>query len=263
LKRIPRECWFCGELVEPDAQGRCPKCQVQLPRFDVSLKIVDEEVAKSEPQVNPDPIKQREAELAIQFHQWLKEKRILPKGFLFTTRGALLGQLSRPEFGLKLLVISEKGLDASSLLHRSGFEVSHVDYRSTLGFNMAFRDYEISDNLVRVLAWNVLPPQNPYQMNHYRGAHGALYLYNVLDKSSLLQVQPLSEVVTRISGDIPSSLVGHKPGPSRRRQVTRKQGKALAVQLDIPYYETRDPTGPHLEKALQDLVPRMLGFAKT
>ncbi len=251
-------------MVEPDDQRQCPKCHAQLPRFDFSLKLVDEaEDQEIKSEVIPDPIKQREAELAIQFHQWLKEKRILPKGFPFTTSGALLGQLSRPEFGLKLLVTSEKGLDAAPLLHRSGFEVSHIDYRSTLGFNMAFRNYEISENLVRVLAWNVLPPQYPYQMTHYRGAHGALYLYNVLDKTTLQQIQSLKEIVTRIAGEIPSSLVGHKPSPNRRRQVTRKQGKSLAKQLDIPYFETRDPTGPNLEKALQDLVPRMLGFAKT
>jgi methionyl-tRNA formyltransferase len=75
-------------------------------------------------------------------------------------------------------------------------------------------------------------------------------------------VPSLYDLVKDINGDIPIALVGHKPDPSGRRKITRKTARNLANQLEIPYFDTRNPSGPTLEPVLEELVPRMLGFAK-
>ncbi|MFX1509952.1 MAG: hypothetical protein ACFFBR_06570, partial [Promethearchaeota archaeon] len=173
---IPEECWYCGKSVERDEQGQCPNCQSQLTRFDMKLRIVDEAKDSTDPYrvvVNSlDPVKQKEAEMATQFHAWLKDKQLLPGGYTITSQTALMGDLSRQEFGLKLLIVADKDLDLTNLLERSHFEISPSDYRATLGFSLSFRDYENAENRVRVLAWNILPPHIPYFLTHYRGAHG-------------------------------------------------------------------------------------------
>jgi hypothetical protein len=232
----------------------------------MQLRIVDD---LNEPQDAPklkddplDPIKQKEAAMADQFHEWLKDKQILPGGYTIKSQGALVGDLSRQEFGLKLLLIAEPELDLIPLLERSGFETSPTDYRATLGFNLSFRDYENTENRIRVLAWNIVPPHIPYFLTHYRGAHGTIFVFDVRNKDGLEHVPSLYDLVKDINGDIPIALVGHKPDPSGRRKITRKTARNLANQLEIPYFDTRNPSGPTLEPVLEELVPRMLGFAK-
>ncbi len=263
---ISEKCWSCGHWVDPDERGQCPKCHTQLTRFDMRLRIIEEEDSSQEPPRVPadlkDPIKQKEAELANQFHEWLKDKEILPGGYTFTTQRALVGDLSRQRYGLKLLLIAEKDLDLTQLLEHSGFELSPTDYRATLGFNLAFRDYERIEYQIRVLAWSILPPYIPYFLTHYRGAHGALFFYDVDKKQALDQIPSLLGVVQDINSDIPAGLVGYKLSQSGRRQVTRKAAQALAEQLEMLYYETRSPNGPNLDPILDELVPQMLNFAK-
>jgi hypothetical protein len=209
-----------------------------------------------------DPIKQKEAEMATQFHGWLKDKQLLPGGYTITSQTALMGDLTRQEFGLKLLIVADKDLDLTNLLERSQFEISPTDYRATLGFSLSFRDYENTENRVRILAWNILPPHIPYFLTHYRGAHGTILAYNVRNKHALETIPSLHDLVKDINGNVPIALVGHKSSPRGRRQVTRRTAQTLAEQLKILYHETQDPVGPTLEPLLEEFVPRMLGFAK-
>jgi len=232
----------------------------------MQLRIVngpDEPIESALPRADTqDPIKQKEAVLANQFHEWLKDKQILPGGYTIKSQRALMGDLSRQEFGLKLLLVAEPELDLCPLLERSGFETSPTDYRATLGFNLSFRDYENTENRVRVLAWNIVPPHIPYFLTHYRGAHGTIFVFDVRNKDGLEMVPSLHDLVKDINGEVPIALVGHKPDPSGRRKITRKRARTLAEQLEIPYYEARNPNGPTLEPLLEEFIPRMLGFAK-
>lgn len=210
-----------------------------------------------------DPIKQQEAKMAVKFHTWLADKQILPGGIIIESGQRLAGELTQRKFGLKLLVVSDRAFDVLPLLKRSGFELSPRDYRLTLGFTLAVRDFKNADNRIRVLAWNVLPPQDPDRRTYYQGAHGALYIFDVLNKEGLAHLPTLHEIIQQTSGNIPSILIGHKNQHAGRRKVTRKQGKLLAQKLGISYYETRNPKGPTLSAALEELIPRMLGFSTT
>ena len=211
---------------------------------------------------NRDPIKQKEAAMATQFHAWLKDKQILPGGYTITSQQTVVGDLSRREFGLKLLMVAEEELELAPLLERSGFDISPTDYRATLGFNLSFRDYESAENRIRVLAWNVLPPHIYYFLTHYRGAHGTIFVYDICNKQGFERISPLHDLVKDINGDVPIGLVGHKRSSSGQRKVPRKVAQTLADQLEIPYHETQDPGGATLEPLLEELVPRMLSFAK-
>ena len=265
-RTIQEKCWNCGAAIEPNERGQCPKCQTQLTRFDMRLQIIDrpeEPLESHEPTAESrDPIKQKEAAMATQFHEWLKDKQILPGGYTITSQQSLMGDLSHREFGLKLLIVAEKELDLTQLLERSGFEISPTDYRATLGFRLSFRDYEDTENRIRVLAWNILPPHIPYFLTHYQGAHGTILVYDVRNKDGLERVPALHDLVKDINGDVPIALVGHKPSPSGRRKITRKVAQIFANQLEIPYHETQDPNGASLDPLLEIFVPLMLGFAK-
>ncbi len=232
----------------------------------MKLQIVNEPEEVLEPQEsaveNRDPIKQKEAAMATQFHAWLKDKQILPGGYTITSQQTLVGDLSRREFGLKLLIVAEKELDLTQLLERSGFDINPIDYRATLGFNLSFRDYENTEHRIRVLAWNVLPPHIHYFLTHYRGAHGTIFVYDVGNTQGLERISPLHDLVKDINGDVPIALVGHKPIQSGQRKIPRKVAETLANQLEIPYHETQDPKGATLDPLLEELVPRMLNFAK-
>jgi hypothetical protein len=229
------------------------------------LTILEDEVAEPSAELpsHRDPIKHREAQLAVEFHRWLADKQILPGGLVVDSPQQLTGELAQRLYALKLLVVSEPTFDLEPLLVRSRFHFFESDYRQSLGFTIAVRTFEDANNRIHLLTWYTYPPRIQSQLAYYRGAHGAIYVYDVLKKKALSPWPALHDLFLNITGPIPAILVGHKEGSKGRRQITRKQGTALADKLGVQYYETRNPKGPTLDKPLRELVPLMLHLAQT
>ncbi len=87
--------------------------------------------------------------------------------------------------------------------------------------------------------------------NYYRGAQGALLVYDVTEHTSFERVQAWYERARQLGGeDIEMVLVGNKTDlPLQDRQISTEEGETLAKELGIPFVETSALNGQNVEAA--------------
>lgn len=98
----------------------------------------------------------------------------------------------------------------------------------------------------------------------YRAARGTILIYDVTEKESFEHVPMwMSEVRLHTHKMMPVVLVANKCDliTKAKRVVTKEQGQALALAMEVPYIETDATRG--LTEALEALVEKMPAVART
>ena len=95
--------------------------------------------------------------------------------------------------------------------------------------------------------------------NYYRGAQGALVVYDVTVRESFEQARVWFERARQLGGEhLAAVLIGNKTDlPEEQRQVTTAEGEELAQQLRIPFFETSALNGSNVEKAFVLITTRI------
>ncbi|ELR16798.1 Ras subfamily protein [Acanthamoeba castellanii str. Neff] len=100
--------------------------------------------------------------------------------------------------------------------------------------------------------------------NYYRGAAGALVVYDITDLASFHRVKwwvdSMLDAVSDTLGAEPPvlMLVGAKCDLEKRRQVTAAEGQALALELGALWTETSSLTGSGVREAFESLAASVL-----
>lgn len=100
--------------------------------------------------------------------------------------------------------------------------------------------------------------------DYYRRANGAVFVFDITDRSTLEGIRPwIASLHSNSSDDIPFILIGSKcdlrESYDQSRLVPFEQGKALADEYGVPYFETSVITNIGVENAYRTLVNRIVG----
>lgn len=95
--------------------------------------------------------------------------------------------------------------------------------------------------------------------NYYRGAQGALIVYDVSHRESFDHAKSWFERAKQLGGeDIEAVLVGNKSDIDIfARQVSAEEGVQLAEELGIPFIETSALNGSNVEQAFVTMSSRI------
>jgi small GTP-binding protein len=92
--------------------------------------------------------------------------------------------------------------------------------------------------------------------NYYRGAQGALRVYDVGQRDSFEQVQKWFDRAKQLGGEhLETILIGNKCDLQESdREVTTVEGELLAKELKIPFVETSALSGYNVEAAFVSMT---------
>ncbi|CAG9311365.1 unnamed protein product [Blepharisma stoltei] len=95
----------------------------------------------------------------------------------------------------------------------------------------------------------------PITANYFRGGHGFLIFFSVIDRKSFEAVKFWKELIGSHS-DIAHGfiLVGNKCDLENERVVSYDEGKSFADSLGIPYIETSSKYGYNIGRTLEILI---------
>jgi len=86
--------------------------------------------------------------------------------------------------------------------------------------------------------------------SYYRGAVGALVVYDVTSRKSFDNVAKwLEEIKNYASDKIVVTIVGNKADLTAARQISPEEGRELAKSHDLQFLETSAKTGMYVEQA--------------
>ncbi|EIE76545.1 hypothetical protein G6F57_007318 [Rhizopus arrhizus] len=157
------------------------------------------------------------------------------------------------DYLFKLVLIGDSGVGKSNLLSRFTTNEFNLESKSTIGVEFATKNLEIDNHTVKAQIWDTSGQERYRAITgaYYRGAVGALLVYDITRQSSFQNVQHwLKELRDHADPNIVIMLVGNKVDLSESsRQVTTEDGGSLAEQEGFLFVETSALDATNVDKA--------------
>ncbi|CEG80007.1 Putative Rab family, other [Rhizopus microsporus] len=145
------------------------------------------------------------------------------------------------DYLFKIIIIGDSGVGKSNLLLRYTSNEFLQDSRSTIGVEFATKTINIDNHVIKAQLWDTSGQERYKAITSafYRGAVGALLVYDITRKSSFNHIaQWLEELNEHIEDSIPLVLVGNKIDLSdTSRAVSTEEAKNYASKSKMMFFE--------------------------
>mmetsp|Transcript_12011 Transcript_12011/g.26354 ORF Transcript_12011/g.26354 Transcript_12011/m.26354 type:complete len:231 (+) Transcript_12011:103-795(+) len=165
------------------------------------------------------------------------------------------------DFIFKIVLLGDSGVGKSNLVFRFTKNEFNKDSKSTIGVEFATKTVQIEDNrLVKAQIWDTAGQERYRSIasSYYRGAVGALLVYDITDRESFNHVPTwLKEIEENAEKDCLIMLVGNKMDLDEQRAVFVRDGRSFARKNGLAFIETSalDATGVEIafQRILQEI----------
>lgn len=158
---------------------------------------------------------------------------------------------------MKLLLVGDSGVGKSCLLLRFVEDKFNPSFITTIGIDFKIRTIESKGKKIKLQVWDTAGQERFRTITtaYYRGAMGIVLIYDVTDARTFENVENWFQTVTQhANDDAQIFLVGNKSDDEENRQVSREQGQALALKLDIPFLEASAKTNENVDSVFYELA---------
>jgi small GTP-binding protein len=162
------------------------------------------------------------------------------------------------QFIFKIVLLGDSGVGKSNLVFRFTKNKFNKDSKSTIGVEFATKTVEIGDNkVVKAQIWDTAGQERYRSIasSYYRGAVGALLVYDVTDRNSFNHVPMwLKEVEENAEKDCLIMLVGNKMDLNDERTVFVRDGRSFARKNGLAFIETSALDATGVDTAFQRIL---------
>eukprot|EP00640_Fibrocapsa_japonica_P003033 CAMPEP_0113941476 /NCGR_PEP_ID=MMETSP1339-20121228/7375_1 /TAXON_ID=94617 /ORGANISM="Fibrocapsa japonica" /LENGTH=262 /DNA_ID=CAMNT_0000945627 /DNA_START=33 /DNA_END=822 /DNA_ORIENTATION=+ /assembly_acc=CAM_ASM_000762 len=159
---------------------------------------------------------------------------------------------------VKVLLIGDSGAGKTSLLVRYSDDKFSANFITNIGIDYKIKSLNVKGKSVKLQIWDTAGQERfrTITTGYYKGAHGILLLYDVTNAGSFESVRNwISQVDQHASRSVRRVLVGNKCDlPDDKRVVSEAQGRALAQEFGIPFFETSAKTGANVNTAFSHIT---------
>jgi len=168
------------------------------------------------------------------------------------------------DYLFKVVLIGDSGVGKSNLLSRFTRNEFNLESKSTIGVEFATRAVTIEDKTVKAQIWDTAGQERYRAITsaYYRGAVGALLVYDIAKTQSFENVQTwLSELRDHADRDIVVMLVGNKTDLRHLRQVQTEVATEFAKAHDLSFIETSALEASNVETAFTQILTEIYRVA--
>jgi len=157
------------------------------------------------------------------------------------------------DYILKLIIVGDMDTGKSCLLHQfiqGSFRAGPPKH--TIGVEFGSRVVAVSGKTIKLQIWDTAGQERFRSVTHsyYRGAVGALILYDVTKKSTFDSLPGwLSDVRSLAGHDVSIMICGNKADMDAERVVQLLQGSRFAQEHDAMFLETSALNGSNVAEA--------------
>jgi|Transcript_2464 small GTP-binding protein len=140
------------------------------------------------------------------------------------------------DYLFKIVLIGDSGVGKSNILSRFTRNEFSVESKSTIGVEFATRSIEIEKKVVKAQIWDTAGQERYRAITsaYYRGAVGALLVYDVTKKETFADVEKwLTELRDHADSKIVIMLTGNKCDLQHLRSVSTQDAEIYAAKEGI------------------------------
>lgn len=164
---------------------------------------------------------------------------------------------AEPDYVLKIVLVGDSAVGKSNLLLRWSKNEFKEQYAETIGVEFATKTLQIDGKLTKVHVWDTAGQERFRVLSpvYYRGAHGALIVYDITSASSFESLDRwIEQVLECTDSDVTFLLIGNKSDLKDMRAVTTDEGIAYGKEKKITFMEASAKEGFHTEEAFDTLI---------
>nr|AAL67568.1 small GTP binding protein rab11 [Babesia gibsoni] len=165
------------------------------------------------------------------------------------------------DYLFKIVLIGDSNVGKSNLLDRFVKGNFKLDSKSTIGVEFATKNVVLNNGkIAKAQIWDTAGQERYRAITsaYYRGAMGAIVVYDIACKSSFVSVSKwLTELHDYADGNITICLVGNKSDLTHLREVAKEDGEAFANENDLIFFETSCLNSENVDVAFKELLSRI------
>ncbi|PWA70740.1 small GTPase superfamily, Ran GTPase, P-loop containing nucleoside triphosphate hydrolase [Artemisia annua] len=161
------------------------------------------------------------------------------------------------DYLFKIVLIGDSGVGKSNILSRFTRNEFCLESKSTIGVEFATRTLQVEGKTVKAQIWDTAGQERYRAITsaYYRGAVGALLVYDITKKQSFESVSRwLRELRDHADSNIVLMLVGNKCDLNHLRAVTANDAQMFAEKEGLSFLETSALDAHNIEKAFQTIL---------
>jgi len=169
------------------------------------------------------------------------------------------------DYGFKLIIIGDAGAGKSSFMRQFLDGKFRKNSLQTIGVEFGTKIISLEQHKIKLQIWDTAG-QERYRAvtrSYYRGAVGALILYDVTSRDSYQNLPTwLQDAREQAWKDISIIAVGNKRDRKEDRQVSFLEASRFAQDQEILFLETSALTGENVQDVFHTLAQRILHKVK-
>jgi small GTP-binding protein len=162
---------------------------------------------------------------------------------------------------LKILTVGESGVGKTCILLRYTDNKFIKNHLTTIGIDYKAKDISINNKSIKLKIWDTAGQERfrNITQQYYKNADGILLIYDVSDLNSFEKVRDWMKQIQSCTpnGTIAIVLVGNKCDVDNR-SVSIEEGKELAAEFNIKYFETSALNNINVEDTFNYLAKEIL-----
>ena len=167
------------------------------------------------------------------------------------------------DFLLKLIIVGDTLVGKSSLLSKYVDDLFLEDIEPTIGVDFKVKTIKVKEKCVKLDVWDTSGRERFHNIiiNYFRGSNGILLLYDITNKESFKNISKWIKInETSTSMENIKVLVGNKCDLDDNRVVSEEEGKRLAKDYDMIFFEASAKTGKNINEIFYSLVTKIVNL---
>ncbi|XP_074592408.1 ras-related protein Rab2BV-like [Curcuma longa] len=161
------------------------------------------------------------------------------------------------DYLFKIVLIGDSGVGKSNILSRFTRNEFCLESKSTIGVEFATKTLQLEGKTIKAQIWDTAGQERYRAITsaYYRGAVGALLVYDITKKQTFENVQRwLRELRDHADSNIVILMVGNKADLRHLRAVTEEEAQMLAEKEELSFLETSALEALNIDKAFQTIL---------
>ena len=164
------------------------------------------------------------------------------------------------DYLFKILIIGESSVGKACLLLRFTEDSFTTTFLTTIGIDFKIKIINLENKLIKLQIWDTAGQERfrTITKTYYKGAHGIILTYDVTDQDSFKNIRNwIKQIEANAQGNVKRVLVGNKCDKPDR-VVTEEEGKKLADDYSMSFFETSAKTNKNVTEVFYHLTKEIL-----
>ena len=168
------------------------------------------------------------------------------------------------DYLIKFALLGDSNVGKTNMIIRFIDNVFSLNTPSTIGYDCKTKIITIDKKKVKVNLWDTAGQEKYLSINKsfFQKIDGVMLVYDITKLESFENVQNWIETIKDYDEKMPAVLVGNKSDMEEKRIISDEEGKKLAEENNLKFFETSALNGNNIEKAFVYFCGEVLKYLK-